>query len=86
MDTYLETQKQLINMALNEMNLNKNNISRKNIIKTLKEKLGYEPEVSFSWDIDERLNENNVKVTTEELDIKIIFGDPNNLSFMVYSV
>lgn len=82
----IEVQKMYIQTALNEMNLNKNNASRKQILKTLKNIIGYEPEVSFNWEIEEKLNENNEYVKSEELEIKIIFGDPNNLSFMIYSV
>ena len=82
----IEVQKMYIRNALNEMNLNKNNASRKQILKTLKNIIGYEPEVSFNWEIEEKLNENNEYIKSEELEIKIIFGDPDNLSFMIYSV
>ena len=82
----IEVQKMYIQNALNEMNLNKNNVSRKQILKTLKSIIGYEPEVSFNWEFEEKLNENNEYVKSEELEIKIIFGDPDNLSFMIYSV
>lgn len=78
--------KNKIQEYLNNVSINETTISIAKLNADLIKIIGYEPGIDVRWGKVEKLNESNEPISVDELqEIKIVFGDVDNLQFVFWT-